>query len=443
MFNWWDNYKKEIKADVIKNLNDIIQETNPAMGIKSVTQPDTNHFRITMNDDTFKDFLLPIVPKVELVADQTKISWRYVGDTNWTDLVLLSILKGADGKQVLLQKGETSIQWRYSDSVTWTDLIEINSLKGTPGNDGKSIEMQKSSSAVQWRRIGDTTWIDVVPLADIKGNSGTDAKNPQFQKSVTAIQQRLAGDSVWNDLVLLADITGPSGKQIQLQSDSTNIQWKYTNDVAWTTLVSLASLKGDPGKNVQLQKGATQIQWRLTGDTNWIDLIATADLIGSTGKNIELQKNSTHVQWRVIGDASWTNLILLTDLKGDPGTAYNAGTPVAIAPVFGTPRQADNPLKTAWLTVMLKTDYTVTVAGAFADVIELRIGATATGLADGSGGIAVQSWETSFTGIALTVGTGIKQRSPICCLIPAGWYFCLRRVSGTNATIVASFSQPT
>lgn len=129
-------------------------------------------------------------------------------------------------------------------------------------------------------------------------------------------------------------------------------------------------------------------------------------------------------------------------IQGVSGAPWNPGTPVAMTPVFGTPRQAVDPAKPAFISINLRSAYSVTVASTQQDVIELRIGATTTGLADGTGGIVAGKWETSLTGIALTVGMSIIQGSPLCAFLPAGWYFCLRRVTTGTSTIVSAISQP-
>jgi hypothetical protein len=89
---------------------------------------------------------------------------------------------------------------------------------------------------------------------------------------------------------------------------------------------------------------------------------------------------------------------------------------------------------------MLESNYLTTLAGTSADEVEIRIGST-NAVATG-GGNQVATWKTSLTGIALTVGMGIIQRSPVAFMLPAGWYFSVRRLSGTTATIVSTLAQP-
>lgn len=43
---------------------------------------------------------------------------------------------GDDGRQVEFQKSSTAIQWRYVGDTPWTDLVLLTAIKGDPGNPG-------------------------------------------------------------------------------------------------------------------------------------------------------------------------------------------------------------------------------------------------------------------------------------------------------------------
>lgn len=126
--------------------------------------------------------------------------------------------------------------------------------------------------------------------------------------------------------------------------------------------------------------------------------------------------------------------------NGTNGVGIAPGAPAALTVAFATAYQASDNTKAAHINVMLESSYLTTLAGTSADEVEIRIGST-NAVATG-GGNQVATWKTSLTGIALTVGLGIIQRSPVAFMLPAGWYFAVRRVSGTTATIQSTLAQP-
>ena len=361
--------------------------------------------------------------EIEVQLGETYIQWRYIGDENWINLIAIADLKGTDGitpvkgvdyfdgtngddgREIELQKGDTYIQWRYAGDEDWINLILIADLKGTDGDDGitpvkgvdyfdgtngddgREIELQKGDTYIQWRYAGDEDWSNLILIADLKGEPGEDGNNSgqiELQKGETYIQWRYVGDENWIDLIAIADLQGDkgddgttpekgvdyfdgadgdNGREIELQKGETYIQWRYIGDENWTNLILIADLKGsdgddgitpekgvdyfdgvdgDDGREIELQKGETYIQWRYAGEESWTNLIAIADLKGNKGddgvtpvkgvdyfdgadgddgREIELQKGETYIQWRYAGEESWINLIAIADLKGMQGDA--------------------------------------------------------------------------------------------------------------------------
>ena len=74
--------------------------------------------------------------EVEIRNSGTQIQWRYVGDTDWINIVSLADITGADGREIELGKSATYIQWRYVGDPTWTNLVALADLKGEPGDPG-------------------------------------------------------------------------------------------------------------------------------------------------------------------------------------------------------------------------------------------------------------------------------------------------------------------
>lgn len=138
-----------------------------------------------------------------------------------------------------------------------------------------------------------------------------------------------------------------------------------------------------------------------------------------------------------------------TGPKGDTGDTgpigpagpATVGTPNPRTPAFGTAYQATDPSKPSFISAMIDVAYTVTVASTQADTVELRIGPVQATVANGTGGTAVATFRSSLTGIALAIGLGIGERAQLSGLMPAGWYFALRRLAGTAATINSATDQ--
>ena len=77
--------------------------------------------------------------------------------------------KGADGREVSLRVANNYIQWRYPDTE-WTNLVPLSSLKGesgTDGIDGREVHMRVVSDTLQWR-LGDSgTWQTLMSLSTV------------------------------------------------------------------------------------------------------------------------------------------------------------------------------------------------------------------------------------------------------------------------------------
>lgn len=130
--------------------------------------------------------------------------------------------------------------------------------------------------------------------------------------------------------------------------------------------------------------------------------------------------------------------------RGDVGPAgpTTIGVPNVRSPAFGTAYQATDNTKPSFISAMIDTAYTVTVASTISDTVELRIGPVQATVANGTGGTAVATFRASVTGIALAIGLGIGQRNQLSAMLPTGWWFALRRIAGTTATISSATDQP-
>lgn len=115
--------------------------------------------------------------KVEMNVSSTHIQWRYEGDTEWTDLIALSELKGSKG-----DTGSQGAQGVKGDTGSKGE-------KGDAGNDGREVEFNVSSTHIQWRYKGTSSWTNLVALSDLKGAKGdTGAQGAKGDKGDTGAQ---------------------------------------------------------------------------------------------------------------------------------------------------------------------------------------------------------------------------------------------------------------
>ena len=233
--------------------------------------------------------------EVLLQLSPTHIQWKYTSDVAWTDLISIAAITGpqgiqgipgedgTDGEQGLqglpgipgtpieVQNNGTHIQWRYMGDTEWINLVALidltgqQGIPGIPGVDGDEVMLQKTATHIQWKYSTDGAWTDLVALSEITGADG-------------------AAGTTGND--------GANGEEVLLQVSATHIQWKYTSDVTWTDLIALSALKGETGETgntgadgeaVMLQNTGTHIQWKHTSDIEWTNIIAIADITGADG----------------------------------------------------------------------------------------------------------------------------------------------------------------
>lgn len=116
---------------------------------------------------------------------------------------------GEDGKEVELSTTATHIVWRYAGDTEWTNLVSLSLLvgpngeTGDPGADGIPIELRKTDTYIQWHYVGDEEWIDLVALEDIKGDKGDPGEpgTPVYKDDFEIADWTLSGDSYYLDMV--------------------------------------------------------------------------------------------------------------------------------------------------------------------------------------------------------------------------------------------------
>lgn len=183
-----------------------------------------------------------------------------------------------------------------------------------------------------------------------------------------------------------------------------------------------------------------------TGDSgaNGADGAAATVSVGTTttglpGSNASVTNAGT-------SSAAVLNFTIPRGDKGDQGDQGPAGPAVVSAaaarsPAYATAYQTANPSKPSFISAVIETIHSVAVVGTIQDTVELRIGANAAQVAAGTGGNVVAQTNQRVTAVLTLVGLVIGQRDTLQAWVPAGWYWALRRTTGTAATIVSATEQ--
>lgn len=110
--------------------------------------------------------------EVMLQTSATHIQWKYTSDTERTDLIALSELKGDQWESVELRNDWTYIQRKYPSQSNWTNLVALSALKWDKGDAGDPVELWNNGTYIQRRYVWDTERINLVALSEIKGDKG-------------------------------------------------------------------------------------------------------------------------------------------------------------------------------------------------------------------------------------------------------------------------------
>lgn len=122
-----------------------------------------------------------------------------------------------------------------------------------------------------------------------------------------------------------------------------------------------------------------------------------------------------------------------TGPQGSAGVGLSPGSPSAISTSFGTGTRPSDITKPYMVAITLEAIYSISVAGTVGDTCELWIGAASN--VGTTGGSLVESWGASLTGILTLVGAGMRSRGCLRAMVPAGYYFAVRRTLTGTATI--------
>jgi hypothetical protein len=176
-----------------------------------------NAYEVTVTlGQTSVEVALPTTQSVEVAFPNRgpKGETGDVGPTGATGDTGATGAAGADGREVELQTTSTHVQWRYVGESEWNDLVALATITGpqgvqgevgetgatgAAGIDGREVELQKTSTHVQWRYVGESGWNDLIPLADITGPQGetgeTGATGPANTLTIGTVTTGAAGSS--------------------------------------------------------------------------------------------------------------------------------------------------------------------------------------------------------------------------------------------------------
>lgn len=183
--------------------------------------------------------------EIELSTTTTHVVWRYVGDTDWLNLLAKEDLRGQDGiigvdgksaYQLAVDAGFVGTQAAWLQSLKGADGLPgkdglngadgLNGSDGADGTNGREVELGSDATHIKWRFLGDTAWVNLIARADLRGLPGADG-----------VDGTNGADGV----------AGADGKSVELQKSATHVQWRQVGTAAWTNLIALTDLKGSAG----------------------------------------------------------------------------------------------------------------------------------------------------------------------------------------------------
>ena len=264
-------------------------------------------------------------PSSELGADGDgyidKVAGAFYGpkaDGAWP--AALSLV-GPPGKKVELQKGETHVQLRYEGDEDWTDLVALSDLKGA---DGREVELDVSGTHIIWRLAGGE-WANLVPLTALKG---ADGRELGIRVSEGYIQTRLGTDE-WANLFDLSLAVGPQGPQGEgLHYDASGPFAERSDYDAEDAGFVFASTDGADGL------GGVAVLYKRVGVSGWGDPVEIQGEKGDKGEDGNLVSLEGFVPYATIVTGSGAII---------PGASITfAGTsPATLDLDYATPEKGD------------------------------------------------------------------------------------------------------
>lgn len=423
---------------------------------------------------------------VNLRVNTGWVQWQHDGDSSWQNLMSMDDMRGADGKDgdngadgppnQLSVGSVTSSTPGTAPQVTITgespsQVINFSLPQPRDGVNGTNASLQVgtvtslpagSTPTVQITGTAPTQTINFgIPLP-INGTNGTNGQNNTITiGTVTALP---AGATP------TASITGSSPNQvlnlgIPLPLNGSNGANNTLNIGTVSSGPAAATITGNsPNQTLNLVLPPGSPGTNGTNGTNGVGIASQTITYqqSSSGTTAPTGTWTASIPAITKGTYLWTRIVLtLTDgssstsfavayqavdgtngTNGTNGASYTPQAMVSRTVTVATPYQHTDLTKPFKVMLNARSTQTVTVAGLVNDRVELRVGPNAASVAPGgSGGFSVGVWESGITGIALMVGAAVQDGGQVTADVPAGWYFQVNRLAGTNATIVSCFTQ--
>lgn len=467
--------KLAINADDSKNY---IQKTED---INTYINMDELRTALAISDEGAMDGRSPVIDVID-----GYVAWQYPGDNTWHNIIAMSQLVGSPGIQGTQgEKGDKGDQGLQGPA----GLTGEQGIQGEPGVKGEKGDTGPAGPAGQKGDVGPQGIQGIQGVQGEKGITGDQGPKgdtgasgitgPKGDQGPIGLQgakgdkgdagpvgltgakgdtgsvgaQGVKGDKGDAGAVGATGAQGPQGLTGAVgpqgvagpsgpKGDTGNIGPQgLKGDVGPTGPAGINGSKGDTGLTGPAGAQGPQGIQGLTGATGSQGPAGPAGLKGDTGptgpQGIKGDTGAT-------GPAGPTGQ---TGSKGADGISYTPQTPIPRTISAGTtatpaPYQHTDITKPYKVIANARSTQTVTVAGLVSDKVELRIGPTAASVAiNGTGGFSVGVWESGITGIALMIGAAVLDGGQISGDVPAGWYFSVNRITGTNATIVSCFTQ--
>ena len=168
------------------------------------------------NSSQYKDIVNKKIDTVALSNNEL----TFFANNKTIKTITLPTSTGINGKEIELQKSTTHIQWRYIGDTDWTNLIALSDLKGAKGDIGEKCDKGEQ---------GD------------KGEKGdTGAQGPQGEKCADGTSVNIAGSvASVDDLAGISEVAKGDGYIVEADG--------HLHVYNGTTFVDAGSIKGPKG----------------------------------------------------------------------------------------------------------------------------------------------------------------------------------------------------
>lgn len=170
--------------------------------------------------------------EIQLQVVGGTIQWKYEDESAWRDLLTIDGSNvtiegidgedGADGREIELRKDDESgfVQWHYVGDTEWTNLMPLSELKG---EDARDVEFKIEDGNLMWRYVTQySEWQTLGTPEELLPDADT-TKELEYRMDGGYLQWRYAdGNSKWASFKSLEELTGKAGSVIELAVSAEN-----------------------------------------------------------------------------------------------------------------------------------------------------------------------------------------------------------------------------